>query len=141
LGKQAEPAARGRHIREKVASGEYLIGNGVLKSILTLQGDGVPVKALPIGPAQIIQQIFWTFERCPHPNAARLLGAWLANDEGKETLKALGFEKIEPLAASRQGRALLEMGMKPEYARTIPESKVRSELGKRYAELMRFTTR
>ena len=26
LGKQADPAARGRHIREKVASGEYLIG-------------------------------------------------------------------------------------------------------------------
>jgi iron(III) transport system substrate-binding protein len=141
LGKQSKPAARGRHIREKVASGEYLIGTGVLKAILKLQEAGIPVKALPFGPAYIIQQIFWTFERCPHPNAAKLLGAWLASDEGKETIKAMGNEKIEPLAASQQGRAMLEMGMELSYVKTIKDGKLRSGLGKRYAELMGFTTR
>jgi len=138
LGKQAHHAARGRIIREKVASGEYLIGTGVLKSIIDMQEEGAPVRALPIGPAYIIQQVLWTFEHCPHPNAAKLLGVWLVSPEGKETRKAMGHGRIGPQIASLQARSLHEMGMELNYVKTLEDGKLRTELGKRFAELMGF---
>jgi len=138
LGKQADPAARGRIIREKVVSGEYLIGTGGLKSSIEMQEEGDLFGVLPIGPAYIIQQVLWTFERCSHPNAAKLLGVWLASPEGKEMIKVMGQGRVEPFADSPSAKFLHEIGVELNFARTIEDGKLRTELANRYAELMGF---
>ena len=141
LGKQVHPAARGRHIREKVISGEYLIGSAALPSFFEKLEVGTRYKVLPIGPAFAIQQVLWTFERCSHPNAAKLLGVWLASTEGRKQIKAMGHGRYQPLATSPGAKLLHEMGVELNHAKTIEDCQLRSEIGKRFAELMGFSAK
>ena len=72
------------------------------------QSRGVPVDWVAMNPAGAVQFALAVMDKAPHPNAARLLAAWLVTDEAKELRAKLRHHvDVRPTARTPKGREQL----------------------------------
>jgi iron(III) transport system substrate-binding protein len=105
------PGKRDAEIANQVAGGEYPVGVLSLTSVIPALGKHAPLALCPIGPTASDLNGFWIPKGAPHPNAAKLLVAWLASPEGVKALLKSGRGLSYPPDASPAAKLIAENGI------------------------------
>lgn len=105
------PGKRDAEVANQVASGEYPIGVLSLTSVIPALEKRAPLALCPIGPTASDLNGFWIPKGAPHPNAAKLLVAWLASPEGTNALLKSGRGLSYPPDASPAAKLLADNGI------------------------------
>ena len=124
---------RGSHVAQRIISGERLIGNGGLHSVIRYKSQGKPLATASISPQGCMIQDLYSFKGCPHPNAAKLFMAWSMTPEAKETLVLTGYGY-----GPEKHKIIKEKGIKLIFEDTLEICKRSSRLTKIFAETMGF---
>lgn len=105
------PGKRDAEIANQVAGGEYPLGVLSLTSVIPALGRRAPLALCPIGPTASDLNGFWIPKGAPHPNAAKLLVAWLASPEGVKALIKSGRGLSYPPDASPAAKLIADNGI------------------------------
>ncbi len=105
------PGKRDAEVANQVASGEYPIGVLSLTSVIPALEKRAPLALCPIGPTASDLNGFWIPKGTPHPNAAKLMVAWLASPEGTKALIKSGRGLSYPPDASPAAKLLADNGI------------------------------
>lgn len=76
---------------ERLAAGEAPIGVVAVSNLIKLKEMGAPVEWTGINPVPVSVMGISVVRDAEHPNAARLLTAWLSTDEAREMLNKEGY--------------------------------------------------
>ena len=120
-------ASNGLVTATSIGAGEYAIGSFPLTVIPRMQAEGAPVAILPLGPVSASASSMFVPVGGPHPNAGKLLLAWLASPEGVDQWVALGRGLADECTASTLAQLLCDAKVK-----VIPletEEQVATEVG------------
>ena len=79
------PGQRYSMVMSRVATGETPLGIVMGAEVPLRQGEGAPIKVLPISPTANAAMVNWMPKGSPHPNAAKLLLSWLVSKEGSKS--------------------------------------------------------
>ncbi len=106
------PGTRDAEVANRVATGESPIAILSMTSVVPAVAEGAPLALCPIGPTASDSAVFWIPKGSPHPNAAKLLVAWLATspDARRELIKG-GRGVSYPPDASPQAKMLADNGI------------------------------
>jgi iron(III) transport system substrate-binding protein len=117
---EEKTAQYARDLREKAqvlltrSPTEGLLGSGerpiivgeFVSSAMQWSAKGVPADWLPLNPTGAVQFALAVLDKAPHPNAARLLAAWLLTDEAKELREKQRFHAdVRPGTRTALGRS------------------------------------
>ncbi len=69
---------------DRVVSGEVHLGCGTFSTVQDLKAKGASIEFVPLSPMYIYPQILTPYKGAAHPNAGKLLIAWLLSPEGIE---------------------------------------------------------
>ncbi len=105
------PGKRDAEVANQVAGGEYPVGVLSLTSVIPALEKRAPLALCPIGPTASDLNGFWIPKGAPHPNAAKLLVAWLASPEGTKALIKSGRGLSYPPDASPAAKLLADNGI------------------------------
>ena len=136
---QIIPGARGAEILDRITRAEALIGVETLQSIMAAIRQGAPLEIAAISPQFGLSTSATTFKRAPHPNAARLLMAWLGTADGKKSLVASNRESATPCNASAQAQFLCDKKIELVYEDTVEKAMLSAKLREEYAKILGFT--
>ena len=75
---------------DRVATGEAYFGCGTFSTVHDLKAKGAPLEFVPLSPMYIYPQVLMPLKGSAHPNAAKLLIAWLLSPEGIEATDKVG---------------------------------------------------
>jgi iron(III) transport system substrate-binding protein len=130
---EAITAMRGMEILSKIQSGERVIGNNAMEHIMQEVRKGAPFTISPVSPQGAFASDHMSFKDCPHPNAAKLLMAWLVSPEGR----AVAREKNIGLGPEFQ-QILKEKGIRLVLAKTIEQARLSLQVQQEFMETMGF---
>lgn len=99
---------RGSALAERIAQGETLIGAFPISLLPDMLQKGAPIALAPLGPLSTTRTGVYTVRGVPHPNAARLLIAWLGSSEASPEWDKLGRGAATPCNASALARILCD---------------------------------
>ncbi|MBI2988757.1 MAG: extracellular solute-binding protein [Deltaproteobacteria bacterium] len=75
---------------DRVVIGEVYIGCASFPNVQELKAKGAPIEFLPLDPVYARVKLFIAIKGSPHPNATKLLLAWLLSPEGAEAVDKAG---------------------------------------------------
>lgn len=125
-------------IYDTVSRGEALIGQGTLNTTLDRVEKGLPLGVAAISPVRNTVSMAWGLKGAPHPNAARLLLAWLASPEGTAGWTASGYGAPYPPDASRESRLLAQKGMKVNTEDTVEKTALAVWAAQEFPKMLGF---
>ena len=105
------PGARAAEVASRVANGECLIGKVTIEVAISLIRENAPIAVCPIGPVAGPPIAVAIPQNVPHPNAAKLLIAWMNSPEGKAAYRKEGLGAATPCDASPTSQLLCENGI------------------------------
>lgn len=79
------PSQRYSMVMSRVANGETPLGIVMGAEVPLRQGEGAPIKVLPISPTGNAAMVNWIPKNSPNPNAGKLLMSWLVSKEGSKS--------------------------------------------------------
>lgn len=98
--------------REMVSSGQAQIGATTVDEIVRGKASGIPVEVAPLGPMLHDLRGWYIPKAVQHPNAARLLAAWLISPEGLALQAKAGVSKVTPCSVSDIAQYVCDRGIK-----------------------------
>lgn len=113
---------RGTVALNKVGTGEYPIGAAPIQPVPQMNIDGATLELLPIGPLSALATSMLVPVGAPHPNAARLLVAWLASGPGREVWDSVGRGLALPCDASGFSQMVCDAGIEIEVVDDFEEA-------------------
>lgn len=113
LGKQNLVVESGANMTlPRCANGEVALADTIMSQIPTWKEKGSPIEVAPISPQWDSPFGLYSLKRSPHPNAARLLMAWLITPEGQAAMKKTGRGLSSPCNASAPAQIYCDKGIK-----------------------------
>ncbi len=97
---------------EALSSGRVAVAIGTYSSKIDLMKKaGAPVDWLTVGPIPSLVYVNCVAERCAHPNAAKLLAAWMASEKGsRDVFETMNFGLVHGHNVSPNGRKMQAAG-------------------------------
>jgi iron(III) transport system substrate-binding protein len=95
---------------DKMVTGEAQIGCMLYSNLASLKELNAPVEFLPMDPLLVRPEVFIPLKGSPHPNAAKLVMAWLISPEGINAMDKVGAGLAVP--GTRYYNALVSGGAK-----------------------------
>ena len=105
------PGTRNSEVTSRIAGGECPIGTIPIEMALDLLKEGASVAVCPVSPTAASPIVVAIPKGVPHPNAAKLLIAWLHSREGREALRGKGLGPAAPCNASLMAQLLCDNGI------------------------------
>jgi iron(III) transport system substrate-binding protein len=105
------PGIRAAEVLNRVATGENPLSISSITTTFNALKAGAPLGLCPIGPTASDHSAFFIPKAAPHPNAAKLLMAWMAGPEGRKAFLEPGFGPHYPPDASPQAKLLADNGI------------------------------
>ena len=113
LGKQNLVVESGANMTlPRCANGEVALADTIMSQIPAWKEKGSPIEVSPISPQWDSPFGVYSLKGSPHPNAARLLMAWLITPEGKAAMKKTGRGPSSPCDASVGAQEYCNKGVK-----------------------------
>ncbi len=110
----------------RCANGEVALADTTTTMIPGMRNQGLPIGVAPISPQWDSPFGLYSIKGAPHPNAAKLLMAWLITADGRAIMRKIGRGPNFPCDASPQAQILCENGIKVITLDTV-EKAVRQE--------------
>ncbi len=98
--------------REMVQAGQADIAASTADELVRGKAAGIPVELVPLGPMLHDVRGWYIPKAVQHPNAARLLAAWLVSPEGLALQEKAGVSKDTPCSASDIAKFVCDRGIK-----------------------------
>ncbi|MBI2986655.1 MAG: extracellular solute-binding protein [Deltaproteobacteria bacterium] len=103
---------------DRVVTGEAYFGCGTFSTVHDLRAKGAPLEFVPLSPMYIYPQILTPYKGAAHPNAAKLLIAWLLSPEGIEVTDKIGSGLAIP--GTRFLKGLKAIGVELHFGENLP---------------------
>lgn len=118
-----------RDLMNRVAAGEVPLVCGIATTLVEMQGKGAPVALCPISPTFNTPFGHYVPKDSPHPNAAKLLMAYVSSKEALPMWLAQGRGSATPCDASPMAKVLCDAGVKYMRLTTIKEANAINNFG------------
>jgi len=105
------PGKRDAMVTNQIATGEVPIGTVSAHNAYRALEKGAPIAVINMGPTASDPQMFFIPKGAPHPNAAKLLLAWLSSKEGMKGVVDSGYGLAYPPDASPMAKLLADNGI------------------------------
>jgi iron(III) transport system substrate-binding protein len=108
---QVVPGKRATEVASRVANGESFLGSAPIEIVAAMIKDNAPIAVAPITPVAGSPTVLAIPQDAPHPNAAKLLIAWLNSTDGKAALRKAGLGQASPCDVSVGAKLLCDNGI------------------------------
>ncbi len=113
---------------ERVAAGEAPFGTTTMADVFQYREKGAPMSWAPLSPVMVSVNALFVAERSPHPNAAKLWGAFLLSEEGRQLFEDATFQAmVFPGTNTVLERALREANVELWFEDTDAKARQRAE--------------
>lgn len=119
--------ASGNEPLDHLTNGEALIASVPIVRAYPAYQQGAPIAVVPISPMAGLPIAVAVPKNSPHPNAAKLMAAWLASSPGQAEMLKLGRGALGTGAQSGQAKWMQDAGV--DYVRTSSEPDMREIAG------------
>ncbi|MBI4319948.1 MAG: extracellular solute-binding protein [Chloroflexi bacterium] len=126
---------------DKVVRGEASVGMGIASGVLGERARGAPLAIAPVSPQTTMVSVASVLKGAPHPNAARLLMAWLATKEAKEALAKGGLEPTAQCTDSPTAKLLCDLKIKMFLLDTMESAKLDAKVREDYPPMLGLVPR